>query len=551
MELSRLIEVLSDPASYPHTADAVEVRQTHISAVFLAGPFAYKVKKPLDLGFLDYTTLGRRRHFCEQEVRLNRRLAPEVYLGTVPIAADGEAIRVEGPGEVVEWAVKMVRLPEEATLRERLRRGEVGPGLIEALARRIAAFNAQAGAGPAVASFGRFDVVAGNARENFAQSVALLGTTLSRAVFERLQALTESALAGLRPLIEARAARGVPRDGHGDLRLDHAYHFPDRPPPGDLVVIDCIEFNERFRCADPVSDVAFPVMDLARLGRRDLARAFADAYALASGDAEGLALLPFYTAYRAAVRGKVEGMELAEPEVPEAERADALAQARAHWLLALGELEAPGRRPCLVLVGGLPGVGKSTLARGLADRAGFVVIRSDEVRKALAGRAGARAGESAFEAGIYAPAWTERTYAECLHRAEARLFAGDRVLVDASFRAEASRRAFLDAAARWGVPALLMACHAGPEVVHARLARRREDASDADWGIYLRATARWEELGPASRPFNREIATGGSPVEALAQALDALDRVGLWGSLRSDGAAPDSAAPGQSGPIAP
>ena len=173
----------------------------------------------------------------------------------------------------------------------------------------------------------------------------------------------------------------MPRDTHGDLHLDHVYLFPDRAPPADLVIIDCIEFNERFRFADPVADMAFLVMDLAFHGRRDLARAFADAYFRASGDEEGRALLPFYTAYRAAVRGKVEGMELAEREVPEAERAAALVRARAHWLLALGELEEPGRRPCLVLVGGLPGTGKSTLARGLAEQAGFTVIRSDLVRR--------------------------------------------------------------------------------------------------------------------------------------------------------------------------
>src|SRR5262249_55918449 len=192
-----------------------------------------------------------------------------------------------------------------------------------------------------------FAVVARNARENFEQAAAQVGATISRAVFDRLRALTEDALARLRPVIEARAARGVPCDTHGDLHLDHVYLFPDRPPPGDLVVIDCIEFNERFRFADPVADMAFLVMDLAFRGRRDLARAFAAEYFRAAGGAEGRALLPFYTAYRAAVRGKVEGFELTEKEVPQAERAGALARARAHWLLALTELEEPNRRPCL------------------------------------------------------------------------------------------------------------------------------------------------------------------------------------------------------------
>jgi aminoglycoside phosphotransferase family enzyme/predicted kinase len=514
MELGRLIEELSRPAAYSAGVERVEVRQTHISVVFLAGRHAYKVKKPVDFGFLDFRTLERRRHFCAEEVRLNRRLAPAVYLGVVPITHGEDGLKVEGDGEAVEWAVKMVRLPDEAMLRERLRRGEVGADRVEELARRLAAFHAAAEGGEHVATFGRFEVVAGNARENLERSAAAVGVTVSAAVCERLRALTEEALARLRPLIESRAARGVPRDTHGDLRLSHVYLFPDKPPPDDLLIIDCIEFNERFRYADPVADVAFLCMDLAFVGRRDLAAAFAAAY-FAAGDGEGRALLPFYTAYRAAVRAKVEGMKSAETEVPEAERAATRRKARAHWLLALGELEEPGRRPGLVLVGGLPGSGKSTLARGMAGRAGFEVIRSDVVRKELA--AGAAGREN-----IYTPEWAERTYAECLRRAEGLLWEGKRVLVDATFREEAPRAAFLGAATRLGVPGLLLACRAGPEVVRERLAARRGDVSDADWRVYLELAAQWQAPGPLTRRALREIDTGGAREQALELGLRAL-----------------------------
>jgi aminoglycoside phosphotransferase family enzyme/predicted kinase len=529
VELLRLIASLSSPGAYPHPVGQVEVHQTHISVVFLAGPYAYKVKKPVDLGFLGFSSLEKRRLFCEEEVRLNRRLAPAVYRGVVPVTRDGEGVRLGGHGEVVEWAVQMTRLPESATLRERLKCGAAGVPFVEGLARRIARFHAAAETDARIASFGRFEVVAANARENFAQSAPQVGATVSAAVFDRLRTLTEAELGRLAPLIDARARRGVPRDTHGDLHLDHVYHFPERKPPDDLVIVDCIEFNERFRYADPVADMAFLVMDLLFHGRRDLARAFAAAYFREAGDEEGRALLPFYTAYRAVVRAKVEGFELAEAEIDAAERRTALTRARAHWLLALGALEGPRRRPCLVLVGGLPGTGKSTLARGLAEQADFVVVRSDVVRKELADvAAGRRAAASSRE--IYSPEWTERTYAECLRRAEEALFEGRRVLVDATFREERQRRAFLDAAGRWAVPGLLLLCQAAPDVVRERLEGRRGNASDADWAVYLRSAASWEEPGPATREAMRAVPTDGGREQVVAAALDALRGEGLEGT---------------------
>jgi uncharacterized protein len=529
MDLPEMITALSDPAAYPDPVREVDVRQTHISAVFLADHFVYKVKKPVELGFLDFSTLAKRRHYCEEEVRLNRRLARDVYLGVVPVTHDGPGVRLEGDGEVVEWAVKMRRLPDEATLQSRLQRDEVGVQAVEALARKIASFHAQAESGLRVASFGRFEIVAGNARENFEQSIAHVGTTVTESVFSRVQVLTEEALARHRTIIESRAERGVPRDTHGDLRLGHVYYFPDREPPGDIVIIDCIEFNERFRFADPVADMAFLAMGLTLQGHPELARAFTEAYFRVSGDGEGRVLVPFYTSYRGAVRGKVEGMKVARPEIADADRAVALTKARGSWLLALSELEEPGRKPCLVLLGGLPGTGKSTLARALAECAGFRVIRSDLVRKELAGAIGKAQSPVAFGEGIYTAEWTERTYAECLSRAEALLFEGERVLVDANFREDAWRRTLLEAATRWGVHGLFLLCQAQPDVVRKRLASRRNDASDADWTVYLKAVETWEEPGPKSRMALQTVSTGESMQRAVSEAVDALRRWQIFG----------------------
>jgi predicted kinase len=398
-----------------------------------------------------------------------------------------------------------------------------------ALAARIADFHRRAVDGAATSKFGRFEVVAGNAIENIAQTAGHVGLTVSPAVHRRVDDLTRRELERLRPLIEERAARRVPRDTHGDLHLDHIYYFPDRTPPDDFVVIDCIEFNERFRFADPVADAAFVFMDLLHEGRRDLADAFAEAYFRASGDAVGKDLLPFYAAYRSVVRAKVSGMKAVEPEVPAEEKAAAVARARAHWLLPLSILEEPARRPCLILVGGLPGAGKSTLSRTLADPGGFDVVRSDVVRKELAGLAPSQSAKAPFGEGIYSPEWTERTYAECLARAERLLFEGRRVAVDASFGDDSLRERFLDAAARWGVPVLFFHCLADPAAVWSRLQCPREnDASDADWCVYTQAAGQWQEPGPAVKPVLRFIDTGGNADAAGHRVLDELRHAGLY-----------------------
>ena len=272
-------------------------------------------------------------------LRLLRRMG-------VAAERDGSTVRVEAEGEPIEWAVKMRRLSDDATLEALLERGQAGRELIERLARRIAAFHVQAERGPRIAEFGRFEVVERNALENFEQARGQIGSAIHREVFDRLAALTKQALAEQRATIDDRAAHGVACDTHGDLRLGHVYRLADRAPPDDLVVIDCIEFNERFRFADPVADAAFLAMGLERSGHAVLARAFARAYFQASRDEQGRQLMPFYISYRAAVRGKVDGMQAARAEIPDQERQLALAKARGYWLLALGALERPARRPC-------------------------------------------------------------------------------------------------------------------------------------------------------------------------------------------------------------
>jgi hypothetical protein len=375
----------------------------------------------------------------------------------------------------------------------------------------------------------RYAVVERNCLENIEQLQGAIGTACSEAVHRRLDALTRHELAVQRARIEARARRGIACETHGDLRLEHVYLFPDRDPPRDLCIVDCIEFNERFRFADPIADIAFLVMDMRAHGARAEADRLVERYVDAAGDHDGAALLPLYIAYRATVRGKVRAMQSTEPEIPQEARKAALQAARGHLLQAVGELAPPQERPCMLLMCGLPGTGKSVLARELAERAGFAIVRSDVTRKQLAGLRSGESGGNAPAAGIYAPDFTTRTYDACLAEAERRLFAGERVIVDATFREDSQRVRFVEAAQRWSVPIRILHCRADEDLVHHRLDQRVGDPSDADWGVYQHMREIWEPFGEDTAELVDEIDTGGTLRQVTQRGLDALRRHGLAG----------------------
>ncbi len=466
-----------------------EVRRTHLSVVLLTEEHAIKSKRPVDLGFVDFTTRAARRAACEAEVRLNRRLAPDVYLGVIEL--DGG-----------EPAVLMRRLPDDATLLAAVERGEADAALLERVARRLAAFHDGAETSEAIAGFGAPEVVMGNALENFSATTDQIGRTVHATVHARAWDATRRLGAALDDRFRERVRSRRVRDCHGDLRLEHVYLLD-----GEVVVLDCVEFADRFRFSDVVSDMAFLYMDLAVRGHRALADRFAEAWLEATGDEAGRELLPFYSAYRSAVRGKVRGL------VPGDE-----ARSRRHWLFAWGELAARAERPVLVGVGGLPGTGKSTLARGLGER-GFEVVRSDVVRKELAGLAETDSARAGFGHGLYTDAARDEVYAACFERAGEQLFAGRRVVVDASFTLERWREGLLALGRRWGVPVTLLRCEAPEAVVLDRLGRRSGDASDADAAIYRQTT--WEPE-VASAATVAPVDAGRSAEVALQAALAAI-----------------------------
>ena len=506
--IESLIRQLSKVDAYPHPASDVEIHQTHISAVFLAGDYAYKLKKPVDLEFVDYSTLDRRRYFCDREVELNQRLAPDVYLDVVAVV-DDDGLRIETTPEegddVVEWAVRMRRLDESDTLLARFDRGAIPPGIFERIGRCVARFHGDADRGPHIAEYAAYSVVEKNAMDNFDQTRSHVGETVDPDVFDRLRRLTRRRLDELQSVIAGRAEDGVARDTHGDLRLEHVYISGD-----DLWIVDCIEFNEAFRYADPVSDVAFFAMDLGFRGYDDEARQFLDAYFQETKDDEGRRLVDFYVAYRSCVRAKVHGFKSMESEVPKPKRRQAHRKARAHWLYALSRLEAPEQGPELLLLAGLPAAGKSTLGRRFVDDDRVdVLIESDVVRKELAGLDPEESADAEFGEGIYTREFSRKTYEEVARRAGQHLEKGRRVAIAATFVSDERRRQMIDVARRRGVPVQFLECRISQQLAHQRLEARTDDVSDAGIDVYENLKEAWEPPSPPVARVHRVVDTSG------------------------------------------
>jgi aminoglycoside phosphotransferase family enzyme len=375
-----LVRALGDPSLYPHRPSAVETRQTHISWVFLADDFVYKLKKPIRFPFVDYSTRELRRRWCLAEVELNRRLAPSTYLGVALVRHGDRGFELGAvgdlSGEAEDSLVAMRRLPEDEMLDRRLARGAAGVADLDRVAVKLAEFHARA---PERGDpYGLPATIEETVRGNLTECAPFAGDTVSESRLAWLEGYARAFLAQSSERLRRRVRQGRIRDGHGDLRAEHVCLGPR------LEIFDCIEFSERLRSIDVASEIAFLAMDLDFLGHPLLADAFAASYAKASGDAEIAELLPFYQCYRAVVRGKVESLRSREAEVEPESRRQARAVARRYFRIAARFAAGP-RAPEVIVVCGLSGTGKSTVARVFGDVTGFPVVSSDVLRKELAG----------------------------------------------------------------------------------------------------------------------------------------------------------------------
>jgi aminoglycoside phosphotransferase family enzyme/predicted kinase len=520
----RLAAALLRPECYPHPVRALRMLETHISWVFLTGDYAYKVKKPVELGFLDFSSLELRKHYCEEELRLNRRLAPELYLEVVEIRGTPDAPRLGGAGPLLDYAVKMREFPQEALAARLIERGAFGAPEVDALAERIARFHAQAPAAPAGARYGSAPCVIEPALANFRQALPLAREARERDALLALERWTRREFALRRAAFEARQAQGRVRECHGDLHLGNIALIGGRPIP-----FDCIEFSEELRWIDVASEAAFLFMDLADRGHAGLAWRFLDRYLAASGDYGALEVLRFYLVYRALVRAKVHLLRSRQPDCPPATR---LRLDRAfRQYLQLAERFSRPPAPALLITCGLSGSGKTTVTDCLIERIGAVRVRSDIERKRLFGLDALARSGSELGTGLYSAQASEATYGRLAQLAQSALGGGFTVVADAAFLARAQREPMRALASKNGVPFVILACEAPEAVLRERVAartRRGDDASEASLAVLEHQIATREPLAPqeAARAITIETA---QPLDRVAwrALLARLARTGV------------------------
>lgn len=484
------VERLRRPGCYPHAAKDVGLLETHISWVLLAGDYAYKIKKPVNLGFVDFSTLESRRFYCQEELRLNRRTAPDLYLEVVPVTGSADAPAIGGTGPAFEYAVKMRRFPQEALLDRVARAGSLTAAQVDAFARSVAAFHASAArAGPG-GVFGSPEEILADAVDDFAQLELVDTDEKTRAIRQALASWSLREFNRLARIFARRKHDGFVRECHGDLHLGNVVLLDGRPVP-----FDAIEFNEAFRWIDTMNEVAFPAMDLHHHGLPRLARRFVDAYLDETGDFGGLAALRFYLVYRAMVRAKVSCIRAHQPGIDAADRERSARAYHGHLELAWA-LSAPPE-PALIVMHGLSGSGKTTISRGLVEAFGAIRIRSDVERKRLQGLEALARTRSAPGEGIYTAEVDRLTYGRLEALAGDILDAGYPVVVDATFLHRTWREMFRELARERRAPFVMVACAAPEATLRERVASRARaatDASEAGLAVLERQIAALEPL---------------------------------------------------------
>ncbi len=504
----KLIAAMSNPDFYPHKPKSVELVQTHISYVFIAGDIVYKVKKPMNFGFLDFTTLEKRKYYCEEELRLNRRLAPGVYLEVAAIYGDKKTgFSLNSGAAIIDYAVVMKKLPQDKMLKTLLAQGDVDEKIMDKVAAKIAFFHAGAQTGGRINEMGRLKTIRHNHEENFAQTEKYINTVIPDYQYGFIRDYVNCFLKANETLLEKRVAQGKIRDGHGDLHLEHIC------VDEDIIIFDCIEFNERFRFADVAAEVAFLTMDLDFNGYTSYAESFTDSYLKYSGDTDMLKLLDFYRCYYAYVRGKVISFRLDQKEIAEKEPKE-ISETAARYFDFSYNYAARLEKPVLILTAGLMGSGKSYQARTLAKILGARIIRTDVLRKEMLNIEPTQSRKENFGQGIYSEESSRLTYDKVYDIAATYLRQGKPVIIDASFKKREERKKACALAQSLGVPFYIIECACPDEVTKKRLdkrARENDNISDGRWEIFHQQKEDFDTVDEFPPDIHFKIDTSADP----------------------------------------
>ncbi|MEB0078635.1 AAA family ATPase [Pseudomonas sp. CCI3.2] len=493
-----LITALQNPALFPHPVDSFQVIETHISWVLLTGPYAYKFKKPVNFGFLDFTTLSAREHFCGEELRLNQRLTEDLYLEVLPITGSVDVPQIGGDGEVIEYVLKMRQFPQSQLLSTLQANGELTTSHIDEMAKQIAEFHLAAPHVPLAHAQGTPESVMAPVQQNFDQIRALISDKADLQQLEALEAWAQCSFERLKSLLSQRKAEGFIRECHGDIHLGNVTMID-----GKVVIFDCIEFNEPFRFTDVYADIGFLAMDLEDRGLKSLSRRLISQYLELTGDYQGLELLNFYKAYRALVRAKVALFSLPADAEP-VQRATTLRQYRNYANLAESYSAIPSR--FLVITHGVSAVGKSHVAMRLVEALGAIRLRSDIERKRLF-------ANNKETGDLYGADASTATYTRLNQLADSILRAGFPVVIDATYLKREQRDAAAKVAEASGAPFLILDCSAPQAVIEGWLAQRQaqnNDPSDATLEVIEAQQANREPLGADEILRSTQVETNNS-----------------------------------------
>ncbi|PSB05634.1 adenylyl-sulfate kinase [filamentous cyanobacterium CCP2] len=491
-------EYPESPDFYPPSETTIQLIQTHVSYVLLTGEFAYKVKKPVNFGFLNYSTLEQRKFYCEEELRLNKRAAPELYLEVLPITQSGTDAsphyQLGGSGEIVDYVVKMRQFPQNALLTSLFEQGELTENLLRELAQVIADFHASTQTNDYIRSFGEVSQVRQAFDENFEQTEQYIGGPQTQQQFDETRAYCDRFFATQKTLFDERMQNDRIRECHGDLHLRNICYWNDR-----LWLFDCIEFNEPFRFVDVMYDIAYIVMDLESRKRTDLSNLFLNEYIEQTGDWEGLQVLPIYVSRQTYVRAKVTSFLLNDPGVPDIEKQKASETAALYYRLAWECSQTQDGQ--LIMMSGLSGSGKTTVARHLARQSNAIHIRSDAVRKHLAGIPLMQRGGSE----LYTAEMTQKTYDRLLDLGVKLASQGYSVILDAKYDRQSLRKAVISKAEAHHIPLQILHCDAPMDVLHDRLQHRTGDIADATADLLPKQQL--ESFTDAEQPYVKRIDT--------------------------------------------